>query len=216
MLAYITWNVDPEIIRLFGVISLRYYSLLFVSGLILGYLIVRRIYIKEGIPAESQERLSIYILIGTVAGARLGHCLFYEPAYYWQHPWEIILPFRWIPGESFEFTGYQGLASHGGAIGVLLAIIIYCKKYHVNLLWTLDRVSVAIPLTAFFIRLGNFMNSEILGKPTFSRYGVVFEQVDLYPRHPAQLYEAFSYLLIFWALKWIFYITKENRQNGFL
>lgn len=216
MLAYITWNIDPEITRIFGFISLRYYSLLFVSGLIIGYLIVKRIYLKEGIPIESLERLSLYIFIGTIAGARLGHCMFYEPVYYWQHPFEMLLPFIWIPGVSFEFTGYQGLASHGGAIGVLLAIILYCKKDHVNLLWVLDRVSVAIPLTGSFIRIGNFMNSEIIGKPTNSSYGIVFQQVDLLPRHPAQLYEAISYLLIFVLLSGLFKKTKTNRKNGFL
>lgn len=214
-LAYINWNADPEIAKLFGIISLRYYSILFVTGLILGYLIVKEIYRRENVSVENLDKLALYILFGTIVGARLGHCLFYEPAYFLRHPLEIILPFRWKVGESFEFTGYQGLASHGGAIGVLSALFIYCRKYKVRMLWLLDRLAVATPVTGAFIRLGNFMNSEIIGEPTNSAFGVVFQRVDLLPRHPTQLYEAAAYCVIF-AVLIVFYAKQhKKRADGF-
>ena len=213
IIGYITWNIDPEIIKLFGLVSIRYYSLLFVMGLILGYLIVKRIYIKEKISFESLEKLALYVFIGTVFGARLGHCLFYEPSYYLKNPLEIILPFSWKVGEGFAFTGYQGLASHGGAIGVLTAIILYCRNNHFDFLWVLDRVAVATPVTGAFIRLGNFMNSEIIGEPTNTSYGVVFQRVDLLPRHPTQLYEASAYFLIFLVLLWSYSRKKGERKK---
>lgn len=213
---FINWNIDPEIIKLFGVFSLRYYSLLFVSGLFLGYFIVKKIYIKENLPIENLEKLATFIFIGTVVGARFGHCLFYEPEFYFKHPLEIILPFKWDTSGKFEFTGFQGLASHGGAVGVLTAIFYYCKKYHFGFLWVLDRVAIATPVTGAFIRLGNFMNSEIVGEPTGTNYGIVFQKVDLLPRHPTQLYEAFSYLTIFLVLLWVYSNQNEKRKDGYI
>lgn len=216
IITYINWNIDPEIIKLFGSFSLRYYSLLFVSGLILGYYIVKQIYLRERESIENLEKLAGFVFAGTIIGARLGHCLFYESDYYLSNPLEIILPFKWEIGKSFEFTGYQGLASHGGAIGVLTAILIYCRKYKVNFLWVLDKLAVATPVVGAFIRFGNFMNSEIIGKPTNSNFGVVFERVDLIPRHPTQLYEAFTYLFIFLVLLWIYSNQKGIRKDGFI
>jgi phosphatidylglycerol---prolipoprotein diacylglyceryl transferase len=212
---FINWNIDPEIIKLFGVISLRYYGLLFVSGLFLGYFIVKRIYIKENLPIENLEKLAVFIIIGTIVGARFGHCLFYEPEYYLKHPLDIILPLKWDSNGKFEFTGFQGLASHGGAIGVLTAIALYCKRSEFDFLWVLDRVAIATPLTGAFIRFGNFMNSEIIGEPTGTNFGIVFQRVDLLPRHPTQLYEAFSYLTIFLVLNWV-YSRKTKRQAGYI
>ena len=216
MIGYINWNVDPEIIKIFGLISLRYYSLFFVTGLGLGYLIVKYIYRRENVPVENLDRLTLYIFIGTVLGARLGHCLFYEPEYYFKNPLEIILPFKWTFGEKFEFTGFQGLASHGGAIAVFIAIYIYCRRNNFGFLWVLDRVAVAAPVTGAFIRFGNFMNSEIIGEPTNSNFGIVFQRVDLLPRHPAQLYEASAYILIFVILLWTFLKAKETKKDGYI
>lgn len=216
MIGYINWNIDPEITKLFGLIPLRYYGILFVTGLMMGYLIVKQIYRKENIPVENLDRLTIYIFIGTFIGARLGHCLFYEPEYYLRNPLEIILPFKWKIGGNFEFIGYQGLASHGGAIGVLLAILVYCRKNHFDFLWVLDRIAIAAPVTCMFIRFGNFMNSEIIGEPTNSNFGVVFQKVDLLPRHPAQLYEAFAYLLIFIILVWSYWMFKKTKKDGYI
>lgn len=213
---FINWNIDPEIIKLFGVISLRYYGLLFVTGLLLGYSVVKRIYIKENLPIENLEKLAVFIFIGTIVGARFGHCLFYEPAYYLKHPLDIILPFKWDASGKFEFTGFQGLASHGGAVGVLTAILLYSKKYHFDFFWILDIVAIATPLTGALIRFGNFMNSEIIGEPTGTNYGIVFQRVDLLPRHPTQLYEAFTYLTIFLILYWIYSNKKAKRQDGYI
>lgn len=216
MIGYINWNTDPEIINLFGIISLRYYSILFVSGLIFGYLIVKQLYRKENIPIENLDKLTMYIVVGTILGARLGHCLFYEPVYYLKNIHEIFLPFRWNKIDGFQFTGYAGLASHGGAIGVLLAIFIYCRKNPFDFLWVLDKIAIATPVTGMFIRIGNFMNSEIIGKPTNSDFGVVFLKVDTLPRHPTQLYEAFAYLLIFLFLYIIYPKLKETKRDGFI
>lgn len=211
----INWNVDSVILWLTDSFPLKYYGLLFVMGLILGYLIVRKIYEKENVPVENLDIILIYIVIGTVLGARLGHCLFYEPDYFVNNPAEILLPIKKI-GDTYQFVGFRGLASHGGTIGVLIAVIMYCKKYKVNLLWQLDRIAIAVPVTAAFIRFGNFMNSEIYGKPTDGSWGVVFQKEDLIPRHPTQLYEGFSYLLIFAILYFIYQYKVLHKGNGLI
>ena len=186
ILNYIHWNPDPEIVNIFG-ISIRYYGLLFVSGLILCIYILGWIYKRENIPSENLEKLAIYGMIGILAGARLGHCLFYEPSYYLAHPLEMILPIQSQPGGGYKFSGYQGLASHGGALGFLIAVYFYSRKTKHSLIDTLDLVAVVGALAGGFIRLGNFMNSEIIGIPTTKPWRVIFERVDNVPRHPAQL-----------------------------
>lgn len=211
----INWNVDSVIFWITDSFPLKYYGLLFVTGLILGYHIVKKIYAKENVPVENLDKILIYIVIGTVLGARLGHCLFYEPDYFFRNPVEIFLPIKKI-GDTYQFVGFRGLASHGGTIGVLIAVIIYCKKYKVNLLWQLDRIAIAVPVTAAFIRFGNFMNSEIYGKPTDGSWGVVFQKDDLVPRHPTQLYEAFSYLLIFAILYFLYQYKILQKENGLI
>ncbi|WP_461534331.1 prolipoprotein diacylglyceryl transferase [Sinomicrobium sp.] len=210
---FVYWDIDPVIFWLTDTFPLKYYGLLFVSGIITGYFIVKNIYKKENIPAERLDSLLTYIVIGTLVGARLGHCLFYQPDYFLSHPLEMFLPIQNIEG-SYKFTGYQGLASHGGAIGVLIAIALYCRKYKTKFLWVLDKVAIAIPVAAAFIRLGNFMNSEIYGKPTDGSWGVVFVQDDMIPRHPTQLYEAFSYLAIFLLLYGVYHSRKLTHRNG--
>lgn len=214
MYLFIQWDVDPEIVNLFGMISIRYYSLLFVSGLMLSYRIVQGMYKKEGLPSEHLWHLATYIFIGTVAGARLGHCLFYEPGYYLSHPLEMLLPIQWIDG-SLRFTGYHGLASHGGATGVCLAIMAYARKYKEKIWAVLDKIAVVAPLAGVFIRLGNLMNSEIIGHPTTVPWAFVFQRVDVLPRHPAQLYEAIAYLIIF-AIVYGLYRRKNTKADGFL
>ncbi|MCG7851737.1 MAG: prolipoprotein diacylglyceryl transferase [Methanosarcinaceae archaeon] len=211
---YINWNADPEIINVLG-ISVRYYGLLFVSGLILCIYLLGRIYKIENIPYEHLEKLSIYSMIGILAGARLGHCLFYEPSYYLSHPLEMILPVTFPPEGGIKFSGYQGLASHGGILGLLIALYIYSRKTKHPMIDTLDLIAVVAGLSFGFIRLGNFMNSEIIGTPTTLPWGVVFERVDNIPRHPAQLYEAVSYFIIF-AIMMLLYKRKRARlKNGF-
>ncbi len=211
----INWNVDSEIFWITETFPLKYYGLLFITGLLLSFYIAKRIYQIENIPFEKLEKLSTYIFIGILLGARLGHCLFYEPSYYFQNPLEIFLPITKIEG-SYKFIGFQGLASHGGTIGVLIAIGLYCKKYKTNFLWVLDRIAIAAPITAAFIRFGNFMNSEIYGKPTNGNWGIVFQKNDLIPRHPTQLYEAFSYILIFVIILSIYKYRSREKPNGFI
>jgi len=209
------WDLNPELYQLFGGVSIWYYSLLFATGLMLGYVWVKRQYIRESLSVEHIDKLAMYIFVGTMLGARLGHCLFYEPDYYLSRPLEMLLPFRWS-GAGIEFVGYSGLASHGGAIAVLLAIVFFSWKTAAALLPILDKVGVAIPLTGAFIRMGNFMNSEILGRPTNSVFGVVFSRVDMVARHPAQLYEAVAYLLLFVLLTQVYHRTRTTKRPGFV
>lgn len=204
------WDVDPVIIWITDSFPLKYYGLFFVIGLLLAYYVVKRIFTKENVPIENLDKLLIYVVVGTVLGARLGHVLFYDPSYYFSHPLEIFLPIAEVNG-SYKFVGFQGLASHGGAVGVLIAIILFAKKSHINLFWVLDRVAIATPITGAFIRLGNFMNSEIYGKPTNGNWGVVFQRDDLIPRHPTQLYEAISYIIIFIIL-FVSYNKAESKR----
>ena len=195
----INWNVNPELIKITETLPIGYYNLLFVGGLMAGHLVIKKIFIKENINLDKLEILTLYIFFGTILGARLGHCLFYDFSYFSQHPLEILLPIKKI-GDTYQYIGFRGLASHGGAIGVLLSIYLFSKKHKISLLWILDRVAIATPLTASFIRIGNLMNSEIYGKPTNGNWGFVFERDDLIPRHPTQIYEALAYLLIFGIL----------------
>lgn len=209
------WNVDPEIIKLFGVFPLKYYGLLFVSGIILAYGVAKRIYSLENVPIERLDKLSTFLMIGILVGMRLGHCFFYDFEYYSDHIFEIFLPFK-ITNEGWHFTGFTGLASHGGSLGAIIAIILYCRKYKTPVFWVLDRIAIVTPILGVFIRFGNFMNSEIYGKPTSGDYGVIFMRDDMIPRHPTQLYEAFSYLLIFGLLWYLYKKTNVAEKQGFL
>ena len=214
ILNYIHWNPDPEIINVFG-FSLRYYGLLFVSGLILSIYILGWIFKRENLPPENLEKLSVYGMIGILAGARLGHCLFYEPSYYLSHPLEMILPITFPPDGGIKFIGYQGLASHGGALGLLIALYFYSRKTKHSIIDTIDLIAVVAALGSGFIRLANFMNSEIIGMPTTKPWGVIFDQVDNVPRHPAQLYEAISYFIIFAIMMILYDKLRDKLKNGF-
>lgn len=196
MINYIRWNPNPVIFEL-GSFALRWYSLLFLIGVVISYEWMRRAFKKAKLPSSLFDELSLWVIFGGIAGARLAHCLFYDFAYFSEHPWEIILPFSWEP--TFHFTGYRGLASHGGAFGVLLVlgIFMYRKRKDFPLWFILDELALVIPLTGCFIRLGNLMNSEIIGHPTEVPWAFIFTSVDKSPRHPAQLYEAIGYFLLF-------------------
>ena len=170
---YVIWNVTPQIVD-FGKFEVRYYSLLFALGFVLGYIILLRLFKKQGLTVELLDKLTIYMVISTIIGARLGHCLFYEFDYYSQHPLEIILPWRGTVGEDFEFTGFQGLASHGAAIGILIGLFLFARKTRSSYLWTMDMVVIVTALGGTCIRLGNLMNSEIYGEPTRTTHGFVF------------------------------------------
>ena len=210
---YITWDLDPIMFQI-GSYELRYYSLLFGLGFFFGYQIVRYLYVKEDKPTAHLEKLFLYVFIGTVLGARLGHCLFYEPDYYLSRPLEMLLPFSFEDG--FHFTGFLGLASHGGILGVFIAIYLYCRKYKYDFFGILDKVSIGGSLAGAFIRFGNFMNSEILGKATNSDYGVIFKQVDNVVRHPAQLYEGLSYLAVSLILFIVYRSREATQAKGFV
>ena len=199
----IHWNPDPELFKLFG-ISIRYYGLLWIVGLIFAYFIVRRQYRDRRIPDEQFEPLFFYCFFGILIGARLGHCLFYQPDYYLHHFWEMILPVKFLPDGGWKFTGYEGLASHGGTLGLILALWLYCRKTKMHYMDVLDMIAVATPITACCIRLANLMNSEIIGKPTDVPWAFVFERVDMFPRHPAQLYEALAYFIFFLGMVWLY------------
>ena len=197
---YINWNVNPEIFDI-G-ISVRYYGLLFALAFIFGYKIEEKIFKSEGLPMPWLDKLWIYVAIATIVGARLGHCIFYDWTYYSAHPLEMILPVRFTP--EFKFTGYQGLASHGAAIGIIAGLWYYSKKVSKkSIFWILDRAVIPIALAGFFIRMGNLMNSEIVGLPTELPWGFRFVNSGLdhpeLPRHPAQLYEALCYLVRFFV-----------------
>ncbi|CAA9195428.1 Phosphatidylglycerol--prolipoprotein diacylglyceryl transferase [Flavobacterium bizetiae] len=211
----LNWNVDPVIFMITDSFPLKYYGALFACGLLLGYYIVRSIYKKEHLSLDNLDSLLVYVIVGTILGARLGHCFFYEPAYFLQHPIEILLPIQKVAGV-YKFVGYQGLASHGGSIGVLIAMILYCRKYKVKFLWILDKMAIGVPVTGAFIRFGNFMNSEIYGKPTNGNWGVVFERDDMIPRHPTQLYEAFAYLLIFGIVLYLYKSKNIRKSDGLI
>lgn len=193
MLTHITWSLDPSIFP--GIQFMRWYGLCWAIGLLLGLHFLRK-GLDEDKESFDVDKLTVYLVLGILIGARLGHILFYEPQFYWQHP-EALLPFRLNP---FEFTGFQGLASHGGVIGTFIALHLFCRKYQQKHLFILDRLVIPGAILGAFIRLGNFMNSEILGAPSEVPWAVVFTRVDNVPRHPAQLYEALFYLLIFFVL----------------
>jgi len=212
LLHFIHWDIQPEIFRI-GEIAIRYYSLLFAVGLLLSYYLLKRIYADK---SNVVDALFIYIFIGTVAGARLGHCLFYEWAYYKYHILEMLLPIQQSPitGEYF-FTGYQGLASHGGTIGVIISVGIFSYFHRQNFLALSDKLAIVTPIAGGFIRLGNLMNSEIIGKQTQVIWAFIFTRVDDLPRHPAQLYEAISYFSIF-AILYILYKTNSFSKGFYL
>lgn len=212
---YITWDINPEIINIGG-FSLRYYGILFATGIILSYVVLVWLFKQEKIPQENLDKLSWYAIIGIIIGARLGHCLFYEPTYYLAHPLEMILPVQFKEGGGVRFTGYQGLASHGGALGLFLALVYYTWKTKQSLIKTVDLIAVVAPLGSCFIRLANLMNSEIIGIPTDKPWAFIFKKVDDVPRHPAQLYEALTYLAIFGLMIFLYKRYRKHLQKGAL
>ena len=200
----ITWNVDPDIVSFWG-LTIRYYGLLFAASFFFGYLIMQKIFKKEGLTIELLDKLTVYMAVGTVVGARLGHCLFYDPSYYLQNPIEIIK------------IWHGGLASHGAAIGILIALYYFAKKNKKPYLWILDRIVIVVALAGFFIRMGNLMNSEIYGIPTELPWGFIFVRAgETIPKHPTQIYEALSYLLIFVLLYFIYNKKGTKVKQGLI
>ena len=243
-----TWNPSEGIDL--GFFMIRYYSLMFVIAFTLGWILTKKIYEHEGQPQESLDKLFIYMVLATLIGARLGHVIFYQPELFVEDPLSVFLPIQTVP--EFEFTGFQGLASHGAAIAIVIAMIYYSKKVVKKpFLWVMDRIVIAVACGGIFVRIGNFMNSEIIGKPSGNfPLGVQFVHEDIKPyqavqatgikdpskaydaivhnpqfsemlsavpyRHPAQLYEAAGYLVVFLVCWYLYWKTDKREQIGFI
>lgn len=198
------WSPDPVLVAV-GPLAVRWYGLLFAAAFFVGYWIMVHIYRREGRDPRALDTALVYMLLGTIIGARLGHVLFYDPQYYLTRPLEILKVWE------------GGLASHGGAAGILIALLLYVRKPgRPAYLWLLDRVTIPTALGGAFIRMGNFFNSEIVGTPTAGWWGVVFDRVDPVPRHPVQLYEALAYLLIFVVLVLVYMRHGKAYRDGLL
>ena len=211
----ITW--DPSLGINLGFFTIRWYSLMFVAAFLLGLHLMKKIYIKDGIPVEKLDTLFMYTFISMLIGMRLGDVFFYSWDYYQDHLLEIIIPFKQVNG-SWKFTGFTGFASHGAAISIILAMYFYAKK-HLQKPWLfiLDRLAIMVALSGLFIRMGNFINSEIVGKATNSDFGVIFKaNGEDFARHPTQIYEAFSYLTLFFVMWYLYWKTNIKEKTGFL
>lgn len=246
------WNPDEALFSIFG-FSLRYYSLMFVVAFGLGWYLMKKIYLNEGKTLQQLDTLFIYTALATLFGARIGHCLFYDWDYFKDHLIEILLPIRQT-NSGWELAGFSGLASHGAAIGIIIAMFLYVRKYKdISISWILDRVVIPITIGGMFVRFGNFFNSEINGKVVNDTFplGVKFVQggsissrealkitgaenpkqayelIASDPRfsdvlasipyqHPAQLYEAFGYFLLFWILWFVYWKTDKKKQPYFI
>lgn len=215
---FITWN--PSV----GLGPFRWYGLCWLIGLALAYFIVKRLYKEQKIKDELFDPLFFYCFIGILLGARLGHCIFYQPQDFltsWQGIVEMLLPIHfgndgsWL-GQTFGFffTGYAGLASHGGTLGLIIALWLYVKRTKLSIWTVLDNIAIATGTTACFIRLGNLMNSEIIGKVTDVPWAFIFEKVDAMPRHPGQLYEAIAYGILFLLMWWLHKKMPEKIGTG--
>ncbi|MGD0584025.1 MAG: prolipoprotein diacylglyceryl transferase [Bacteroidales bacterium] len=200
----VPWDPNPEILRI-GSFAIRWYGLLFASSFLFGYFIMRKMFRNEGLADEVLDRLTIYMAIGTVVGARLGHCLFYEPSFYLSHPVEILM------------VWHGGLASHGAALGILATLWLFVRKEKKGYFWVLDRIAIVVALSGFFIRMGNLMNSEIYGVETSLPWGFVFlHNNEVVPKHPTQIYEGLTYLLVFFLLTWMYWRKKGDVYQGLL
>lgn len=208
----ILWNPSDTALS-FGPFTIHWYSLCWLIGLALAYLIVQRLYREQKVKEGLFDPLFVHCFIGILVGARLGHCLFYQPDIFlssWHHFVEIFIPIEFLSDGSWHFTGYRGLASHGGTLGLMIALWTYVRKTGMNLWQVLDNIAIATPVTACFIRLGNLMNSEIIGKVSDVPWAFVFERVDAMPRHPGQLYEAIAYAILFF-IGWRLYRRMPQR-----
>jgi len=214
MLHAIQW--DPSLGLDIGFFMIRYYSLMFLIAFGTGFYIMKKIFSEEGVSLEKLDKLLIYTILSTLIGARLGHVIFYQPELFLEDPLSIFLPVSFVP--EIEFTGFRGLASHGAAIGIAIGMYFYSKKVvQKPIFWILDRIVVSVSLGAGFVRVGNFLNSEIVGKATTSDFGVVFVQLgESFPRHPAQLYESICYFILFAVLSFLFWKTNLKQKKGVL
>lgn len=215
MLNQVIWNPDPVAFSLFGY-DVRWYGLCWALAFLSGYLIMAWLYKNQKIGKDKFDPLFLYIFLGVLVGARLGHCLFYEPGYWLTHPLEMILPIKKDAMGSWHIVGYEGLASHGGVLGMMAAIWLYSRRYKVNIMRVLDNMGVLAPLSAAFVRLGNLMNSEIVGNATDVPWGFVFQHNgEDFARHPAQLYEALFYASLFIVIALIYKRMRHTVGKAF-
>ncbi|MDO5655603.1 MAG: prolipoprotein diacylglyceryl transferase [Flavobacteriaceae bacterium] len=226
-LGYITYG-GSEGLDL-GFITLHFYSLMWIMAFVVGWFIMARIFKIDGVSKDLMDPLFFYTFIGAIAGARLGEYLFYDPAAFFERPLEVFLPVIYSPGDSwlflknYRFVGFMGLASHGATLGLLIAMYLFTRKYlkGKNLWWMVDRLAIPVAIGGAFVRIGNFINSEIVGKPSDAPWAVLFEQQsseygEIVPRHPAQLYEAFAYIILFAIMWYLYRYTRKKYQTGFL
>jgi len=225
MLFKIDWAPNEVFLNL-GPLTIYWYSVMFIIAFSLGYYIVQKIYINDNKSVTLVEPLFIYVVFGTLIGARLGEVFFYNWDYFQNNLIEIFLPIKRDINSSFlfgiidgwKFVGYRGLASHGATIGIITSMFIYKYKFkYDSVLWIFDRIVIPIAIGGMFVRIGNFFNSEIVGNYTNSNFGVVFlNNGEIFPRHPAQLYEAFGYLILFILLWNIYWKTNLKKHKGFI
>jgi prolipoprotein diacylglyceryl transferase len=204
MLNYITWNMNPTAFHIFGLgLEIRWYGVLFACAFVVGFYLIRYMLKKEGKPDKLADSLLYYVLFAVIIGARLGHCLFYEPEYYLTHPLEILKVWN------------GGLASHGAAIGIIVALVLVARKYKLSFWYLVDRVVITVAISGFLIRMGNLCNSEIYGHATTQPWGFIFERNhEILPKHPTQIYEGLSYLLLFVFLMWYYLKKKRQAKDG--
>tara|TARA_A100001015_G_scaffold124692_1_gene138180 strand:+ start:4101 stop:4934 length:834 start_codon:yes stop_codon:yes gene_type:complete len=200
-----------------GPITIYWYSLMFLLAFWFGYMILKKIYVKEEKDVQLLDPFLVHMVLGTIIGARLGEVFFYNWEYFQNNLLEIFLPFK-INGLDWKFVGFRGLSSHGATIGIIISIVLYKIKYkYDSVLWIFDRLVIAVALGGTLVRIGNFFNSEIVGVFTKSNYGVTFlNRGEILPRHPAQLYEAFGYIILFVVLLLLYNKTKLKDYKGFL
>ncbi|MBV7440170.1 prolipoprotein diacylglyceryl transferase [Weeksellaceae bacterium TAE3-ERU29] len=230
LLAYITWGGSGGI-DILGWFTLHFYSLMWLMAFVVGWFIMAKMFKKDGVSKELLDPLFMYSFFGAILGARLGEYLFYDPSAFIDKPLEVFLPIQHSPGDEvffglikdYKFVGFQGLASHGATLGLIISSYLYTKKYlpRKNILWLLDRMAICAAIGGAFVRIGNFANSEIIGKPSDMPWAVLFERQSLsygeiVPRHPAQLYEAISYIILFVILWHIYKKTNKKYQNGYI
>lgn len=218
LFSYITW--DPSIGIDLGFFTIRYYSMMYLVAFALGWYIMSFIYKREGVNKDLLDPLLFYMIFGTLIGARLGHVIFYQPELFKEDFLSVFLPMQFVP--KIEFTGYQGLASHGAAIGILIAMYLYSrKKLKKPMLWIMDRITMPVAIGGMFIRLGNFINSEMVGKPSDASWAVKFVQQSpgygpVVPRYPAQLFEAGGYFIVFIILWYVYKKTDKRNYLGYI
>ena len=229
LLAYIDWQPSPYLFEI-GSFKIHIYSLCWILAFVIGWYLMANIFKKENEKKEWLDPLFLYIFIGAIGGARLGEYLFYDPSAFIERPIEVFLPVAYSPGETalfgilkdYEFVGFSGLASHGAAIGVILSAILFSKKYTKrNVLWLLDRIATVVPFGGAAVRIGNFYNSEIVGKESDLPWAVKFHNQSsgygaIVARHPAQLYEALGYFILGFVMLYVYNNTDKKKDMGAL